>query len=89
MVDVAKARSLGVRAAMIGRATQWGLAANGQAGVENELDMLRSGKDSAVLGLDHRRVADLSPHGILVPAKFDGGTPSFSAARLETPAVGP
>ena len=32
---------------MIGRAYLWGLAANGQAGVENVLDVLRSGVDSA------------------------------------------
>ena len=36
---------------MIGRAYLWGLAANGQAGVENVLDILRGGIDSALLGL--------------------------------------
>src|SRR6204780_1961476 len=33
--DVVKALALGARAVMIGRAYLWGLAANGQAGVEN------------------------------------------------------
>ena len=39
---------------MIGRAYLWGLAANGQAGVENVLDVLRGGIDSALLGLGRR-----------------------------------
>ena len=45
--DVVKALALGARAVMIGRAYLWGLAANGQAGVENVLDLLRDGLDSA------------------------------------------
>ena len=49
--DVVKALALGARAVMIGRAYLWGLAANGQAGVENVLDIMRSGIDSALLGL--------------------------------------
>ena len=49
--DVVKAVALGARAVMIGRAYLWGLAANGQAGVENVLDILRNGIDSALLGL--------------------------------------
>ena len=49
--DVVKAVALGARAVMIGRAYLWGLAANGQAGVENVLDILRGGIDSALLGM--------------------------------------
>lgn len=52
---------------MIGRAYLWGLAANGQAGVENVLDILRGGIDSALMGLGHASVHDLSPADILVP----------------------
>jgi isopentenyl diphosphate isomerase/L-lactate dehydrogenase-like FMN-dependent dehydrogenase len=55
---------------MIGRAYLWGLAANGQAGVENVLEILRSGIDSALLGLGHASVADLSPDDLLIPADF-------------------
>ena len=51
--DVVKALALGARAVMIGRAYLWGLAAGGQAGVENVLDILRGGIDSALLGLGH------------------------------------
>jgi isopentenyl diphosphate isomerase/L-lactate dehydrogenase-like FMN-dependent dehydrogenase len=68
--DVVKALALGARAVMIGRAYLWGLAANGQAGVENVLDLLRGGIDSAVLGLGHDSVHDLSPADVLVPPGF-------------------
>src|SRR5947199_64259 len=37
--DVVKALALGARAVMVGRAYLWGLAATGQAGVENVLDI--------------------------------------------------
>ena len=68
--DVVKALALGAKAVMIGRAYLWGLAANGQAGVENVLDILRSGIDSAVLGLGHRDVKDLRPEDVVVPANW-------------------
>lgn len=75
--DVVKALALGAKAAMIGRGYLWGLAANGQAGVENVLDILRSGIDSAVLGLGHRDVKDLRPQDVVVPANWPRvlGTP--------------
>jgi isopentenyl diphosphate isomerase/L-lactate dehydrogenase-like FMN-dependent dehydrogenase len=68
--DVVKALALGARAVMIGRAYLWGLAANGQAGVENVLDILRGGIDSAVLGLGHSRVQELSRDDVVVPPGF-------------------
>ena len=58
--DVVKAVALGARAVMIGRAYLWGLAANGQAGVENVLDILRAGIDSALLGLGRASIGELS-----------------------------
>lgn len=79
--DVIKALALGARAVMIGRASLWGLAANGQAGVENVLDILRSGIDSAVLGLGHDSVRSLSPADLLIPPGFDRGLGETSAAR--------
>ena len=68
--DVVKAVALGARAVMIGRAYLWGLAANGQAGVENVLDILRSGIDSALLGLGHATIHHLSPADIVIPPGF-------------------
>ncbi len=69
--DVVKAVALGARAVMVGRAYLWGLAANGQAGVENVLDILRAGIDSALLGLGRASVHDLSPDDLIVPPGFD------------------
>lgn len=68
--DVVKALALGARAVMIGRAYLWGLAAEGQAGVENVLDVLRGGIDSALMGLGRASVHDLGPGDILLPSGF-------------------
>ena len=68
--DVAKAVALGARAVMIGRAYLWGLAANGQAGVENVLDILRNGLDSALLGSGVSSVGDLRASDVVVPEGF-------------------
>jgi pre-mycofactocin synthase len=68
--DVVKALALGARAVMIGRAYLWGLAANGQAGVENVLDVLRGGIDSALMGLGRASVHDLVAGDVLVPPGF-------------------
>jgi pre-mycofactocin synthase len=68
--DVVKALALGARAVMIGRAYLWGLAANGQAGVENVLDILRNGIDSTLLALGRASVHDLTPSDLLIPEGF-------------------
>ncbi|MBA2390536.1 MAG: mycofactocin biosynthesis FMN-dependent deaminase MftD [Geodermatophilaceae bacterium] len=68
--DVVKALALGADAVMIGRASLWGLAANGAAGVTNVLDILRGGIDSALMGLGRASIHDLVPSDILVPDGF-------------------
>jgi heme/flavin dehydrogenase (mycofactocin system) len=68
--DVVKALALGARAVMIGRAYLWGLAAAGQPGVENVLDILRGGIDSALLGVGRASVSELCRDDILVPKGF-------------------
>jgi heme/flavin dehydrogenase (mycofactocin system) len=68
--DVVKAVALGARAVMIGRAYLWGLAANGQTGVENVLDILRGGIDSALLGLGLSSIHELAPDHLVVPEGF-------------------
>jgi pre-mycofactocin synthase len=82
--DVVKALALGARAVMIGRAYLWGLAANGQAGVENVLDILRGGIDSALLGLGKSSISDLTPGNLVVPPWFTrtlgGDGPVFDPA---------
>jgi len=68
--DVVKAVALGARAVMIGRAYLWGLAANGQAGVENVLDILRMGIDATMYGLGRASVHDLRRSDVIVPDGF-------------------
>jgi pre-mycofactocin synthase len=68
--DVVKALCLGARAVMIGRAYLWGLAANGQAGVENVLDILRGGIESALLALRVPSVQDLAAEHLVIPDGF-------------------
>ena len=86
--DVVKAVALGARAVMIGRAYLWGLAANGQAGVENVLDVLRGGIDSALLGLGHSSIKDLSPDDLVIPPGFTrrlgAPNPPETTTRLES-----
>jgi heme/flavin dehydrogenase (mycofactocin system) len=79
--DVAKALALGARAVMVGRAYLWGLGANGQAGVENVLDLLRMGLDSAVLGLGHSSISQLSRDDFLIPDGFDAVLGNKPAAQ--------
>jgi pre-mycofactocin synthase len=69
--DVAKALALGAKAVMIGRAYLWGLAANGQAGVENVLDLLRDGLGSAMIGLGHSSIHDFRRDDLIIPEGFE------------------
>jgi heme/flavin dehydrogenase (mycofactocin system) len=69
--DVAKALALGAKAVMIGRAYLWGLAANGQTGVENVLDLLRDGLGSAMVGLGRPSVSELSRDDLVIPPGFE------------------
>jgi heme/flavin dehydrogenase (mycofactocin system) len=71
--DVVKALALGARATMIGRAYLWGLAANGQAGVENVIDILSGGIDSALRGLGRPSISELAADDLLVPDGFERG----------------
>ena len=72
--DVVKALALGARAVMIGRAYLWGLAANGQAGVENVLDIIAGGIDSALLALARSSVHELSRDDLLISPGFTRAT---------------
>jgi heme/flavin dehydrogenase (mycofactocin system) len=69
--DVAKALALGAKAVMIGRAYLWGLAANGQAGVENVLDLMRDGLGSALVGLGRESVDQLRREDLVLPPGFE------------------
>ena len=68
--DVVKALALGAKAVMIGRAYLWGLAAGGEAGVTNVLQILRSGIDEGLLGLGRASIHDLVPDDLIIPPDF-------------------
>jgi pre-mycofactocin synthase len=76
--DVAKALALGANGVLIGRAYLWGLACNGQAGVENVLDLIRSGLESALLGLGKSSVHDLDRGDVRTSPDFFRGQPTDS-----------
>jgi len=68
--DVVKALALGAKAVLIGRAYLWGLGANGQAGVENVLDLMRSSIDACLLGLGRSSISELTPDDLVIPPGF-------------------
>ncbi|CAB4921557.1 unannotated protein [freshwater metagenome] len=76
--DVVKAVAFGATAVMTGRATMWGLAANGEAGVNNVLEILRAGIDETLVGLGRSSIHDVTPEDIVTLDGF---------ARRPTPAL--
>jgi L-lactate dehydrogenase (cytochrome) len=68
--DVVKAIALGARAVLIGRAYLWGMAANGQAGVTNVLEILRAGIQETLFGLAKTSIHQLGPDDLVIPADF-------------------
>jgi pre-mycofactocin synthase len=68
--DVVKALALGARAVMIGRAYLWGMAAAGERGVTNVLEILRQGVSETLLGLGKSSVHDVSAEDVIVPEGF-------------------
>jgi heme/flavin dehydrogenase (mycofactocin system) len=69
--DVVKALGLGARAVLVARAYLWGLAADGQTGVENVLDILRGGIDTTLFALGHRSIHDITRADVIVPPGFE------------------
>ncbi|WP_420125960.1 alpha-hydroxy acid oxidase [Longimicrobium sp.] len=73
--DVAKALALGARAVLVGRPVLWGLAVDGQAGVERVLDMLGGElrRTLALLGRPSVRALDASAiteiPGLILPPR--------------------
>jgi pre-mycofactocin synthase len=68
--DVVKALALGAHAVMIGRAYLWGMAAAGERGVTNVIEILRQGVSETLLGLGKASIRDLSPDDVIVPDGF-------------------
>jgi heme/flavin dehydrogenase (mycofactocin system) len=75
--DVVKALCLGARAVLIGRAYLWGLAAGGETGVGNVLEILRGGIAETLAGLGRESVHELGPEDVLVPPGFARAAPRW------------
>lgn len=69
-MDVAKALALGADIVLVGRLWIFGLAAGGQQGVQDLLEMVRDGLHWSLVGLGHRSFKDLSPDDIVAPDGF-------------------
>ncbi|MGO1885463.1 MAG: pre-mycofactocin synthase MftD [Citricoccus sp.] len=67
---VYKALALGARGVLIGRAYLWGMSANGQAGVENVLDIMKDGLKAAMMGNGHDTLDQISAGDLLIPPGF-------------------
>ena len=68
--DVVKALALGARAVMIGRPYLWGLAASGERGVSNVLEILRQGIGETLYGLGKASIHDVTRDDVIVPDGF-------------------
>ena len=73
--DIAKAIALGAHAVLVGRATLYGLAAGGEAGVARALEILKSELERVLGQLGCRSLAELSP-SMLVPGLPTGDGPA-------------
>ena len=69
-MDVAKALALGADVVLVGRLWIFGLAAGGQQGVQDLLEMIRDGLHWSLVGLGHRSIKDLSPDDLVAPDGF-------------------
>jgi pre-mycofactocin synthase len=55
---------------MIGRAYLWGMAAGGERGVSNVLEILRQGISETLYGLGKASVHDLTRDDVIMPDGF-------------------
>ena len=69
--DVVKAVALGARAVLIGRPYIWGLAAGGEEGVRQILEILRAGIAGTMMLLGCQSVEDLNRTNLVLPASVD------------------
>ena len=62
-----KALALGADAVMVGRPYLWGLAAAGEPGVLEIIELFRSGITRTMAALGRIRPSDLTPADVIVP----------------------
>ena len=65
--DIVKAHALGASAACSGRCWFWGLAANGEQGVTDVLDLLNQETKDALSLIGQQKLADVGEHNLYKP----------------------
>lgn len=73
--DVVKALALGAQAVLIGRAYLWALAARGEPGVREILEVFRKGIRHALLAMGVDSIGGLGRQHLVLPAEFYGARP--------------
>jgi L-lactate dehydrogenase (cytochrome) len=68
--DVVRALALGARLVLIGRATLWGLATGGTAGVAHLIDIFRKEMDSALAMMGERSMQGLTREAVILPREW-------------------
>lgn len=82
--DVIKAVAMGARAVMIGRAHLWALAARGEAGVSEILEVFRRGIIQGLRATGVGNIADLGGSHVIVPEHFyDSQDPESTGPRVD------
>ncbi|MDQ3783102.1 MAG: alpha-hydroxy-acid oxidizing protein, partial [Actinomycetota bacterium] len=80
--DVVKALAMGARAVMIGRAHLWALAAGGETGVAQILEVFRRGIAQSLTAIGVSGVDALGPQHVIVPEHFyDAQDPAAAGNR--------
>jgi (S)-mandelate dehydrogenase len=73
--DVVKALALGANAVLLGRAPLYGLAAAGEAGVDNVLDLLKDEVDRTLAQIGCASARELSPDYVMTDAQMPTTAP--------------
>lgn len=85
--DVVKALAMGARAVMIGRAHLWALAAGGEVGVAQILEVFRRGIVQTLTAIGVASVDALGPQHLIVPNHFyDSQDQAADGARIPSAA---
>jgi (S)-mandelate dehydrogenase len=74
--DIVKALALGANAVLLGRASLYGLAAAGQAGVDHVLRLLKDEVDRTLAQIGCPSVAQLSPDYAIADGSMPTASPS-------------
>jgi 4-hydroxymandelate oxidase len=82
--DVVKAIALGAKAVLIGRPYLWGLATDGQAGVEGVLDLLHEGLRRTMALVGRTSIAELDASVIGPSAGQSSGTRSVAVNAISS-----